>query len=101
MLPGHTGHIPDLGVRGPEYYQDILVTFRTSNIDLVDPRRPRPGILPGETGNIPDLMIGNIPDLVNGGVSDLIPILRGVSSLLTSPGALAVSYTHLTLPTKA
>ena len=76
MLPVSSGNIPDLKRRGPEYYQDILVTFRTSNIDLVDPRRPRSGILPGETGNIPDLMIGNIPDLVNGGVSDLIPFYK-------------------------
>ena len=29
MLPEATGNIPDLAQRGPEYYQDLLVRFRT------------------------------------------------------------------------
>ena len=52
MLPGHPGKIPDLVVRGPEYYQDILVIFRTSADEVRNITRI--------FGSFPDL-VGNIP----------------------------------------
>ena len=61
MLPVATGNIPDLIVRGPESYQDLLVRFRTTLFEVRIITRIF-GNIPDLPGNIPDLA-GNIPDL--------------------------------------
>ena len=68
MLPVCSGNIPDLNRRGPECYQYVLVTFRTSTDEVRNMTRIF-GNIPDLAGNIPDL-VGNIPDLV-GNIPDL------------------------------